>query len=148
MRAANSWSRSHLFWSGTFATGKHAQACGPSWAQAEAAGCIYDLILSAWQNNVVSWNQALSGRHPEEGLWTDGGFHHFHCSYAWDRQRRAYARARATGQPLMMDTFSRNETHTSHCIYWNAHPNPWERVEPNITHIYPLRQPIRCLVGY
>ncbi|KAK1975610.1 hypothetical protein LZ30DRAFT_736931 [Colletotrichum cereale] len=149
--------------------------CGPTWAQAEEAGCVYDLIISAWtspqchdsqlynqylsevnstfylerqQKNVVSWEQVLSGRHPEEGLWTDGGFHHLHCSYAWDRQRSAYARATATGQPVILDTFSRNQTHTSHCIFWNAHPKPEELVAPNITHIYPPREPVRCLAGY
>ncbi|KAK1570026.1 uncharacterized protein LY79DRAFT_527625 [Colletotrichum navitas] len=150
-------------------------ACGPSWPQAEAAGCVYDLLLSAWtsphchdpelynqylsqinstfylerqRENVVSWNQVLSGRHPEEGLWTDGGFHHLHCSYLWDRQRHAYARSRTTGQPFIMDTFSRNESHVSHCIFWNAHPYPAELIAPNITHIYPPKDPVRCLLGY
>ncbi|EFQ36714.1 uncharacterized protein GLRG_11862, partial [Colletotrichum graminicola M1.001] len=148
--------------------------CGPSWRQAEEAGCIYDLMMSAWvspqchnqklylqyvsninntfyldrqHKSVVPWDDVLSGRYPPGGLWTDGGFHHLHCSYIWDRQRSAYAHARATGDPLTLDTHCRNETHTAHCIFWNAHPNGWEINAPNITHIYPPNEPVQCLVG-
>ncbi|KAK1974143.1 hypothetical protein LZ30DRAFT_564132, partial [Colletotrichum cereale] len=148
--------------------------CGPLRAQAEAAGCVYDLLMGVWvspqchdpqlysqyinkvnstfymnrqQETAVSWDDVLSGRHPETGLWTNGAFHHLHCSYIWDRQRRAYARSRASGAPLVLDSHCRNETHTDHCIFWNGNPNPWEIDAPNVTHLYLPEDPVRCLVG-
>ncbi|KAF0319649.1 hypothetical protein GQ607_013129 [Colletotrichum asianum] len=147
--------------------------CGPSWRQAEAAGCVYDLLMSAWvpphchdadlyrqyvadvnstfyldrqQESRVAWDVVLSGRHPDPGLWTDGGFHHLHCTYIWERQHRAYKHAAATGEPMVLDSHCRNDTHTSHCIWWNGRPRAWEIDKPNITRIYPPREPIRCLV--
>ncbi|TIC95996.1 hypothetical protein CH35J_007827 [Colletotrichum higginsianum] len=148
--------------------------CGPSWTQAEAAGCIYDLLMSAWvpprchdaelyrqylaevnstfyldrqQERLVAWDNVLNGHHPESGIWTDGGFHHLHCTYIWDRQRRAYAHATATREPMVLDSHCRNETHTSHCVWWNGRPRAWEIDSPNVTRVYPPREPIRCLVG-
>ncbi|KAI3326733.1 hypothetical protein HD806DRAFT_488030 [Xylariaceae sp. AK1471] len=144
--------------------------CPPDWKEAKEEGCVYDLVLSTWIHprcfnvemherykkilrdmdfkywlepemvNEVSLEVVESGEHG--WVWTDGRFHHLHCTYVMDRIHAA-----SKNETKVLDSLCRNEAHINHCLQFNGNPD-WEDVKAlNTTRIYNEEYLVDCLVG-
>ncbi|KAF2206595.1 hypothetical protein CERZMDRAFT_10023, partial [Cercospora zeae-maydis SCOH1-5] len=111
--------------------------CGRNWQEAEANGCVYDVMMTAWMKpecydkelsdsffyrdsgnwtfyhdpegtKVMPHEELFQGRYTE--YWVQGTYHFSHCSYIWAKQLRQMGK-----RPMVLDSKSRNWYHTLHC---------------------------------
>ncbi|KAJ5041893.1 hypothetical protein J3E72DRAFT_231568 [Bipolaris maydis] len=115
------------------------KSCGNSVAEARQAGCVFDILTTAWTpadcvnsgiteeflnistNGVWPYYHDKNGKFPQkdiailksgewEGeLWSTMRLHRYHCLFTWRRMHIAYN----GGQPA--DTVIRGLRHTKHC---------------------------------
>ncbi|KXT16732.1 hypothetical protein AC579_5239 [Pseudocercospora musae] len=115
-------------------------SCGSSWQEAEAAGCVFDVMATDWvraeckhkelsdllfaQGNwtffrdaeatqVISHEELLKGR--ISPYYTEGAYHFSHCAYVWHKHVRSMGKA-----SMLLDSKSRNWEHSLHCLYMLA----------------------------
>ncbi|CAK1356551.1 hypothetical protein CB0940_12145 [Cercospora beticola] len=119
--------------------------CGRNWQEAEANGCVYDVMMTAWLKpqcydkelsdsffyrdsanwtfyrdpegkDVMPHEELFQGRYEE--YWVQGTYHFSHCSYIWAKQLRQMGK-----KPMTLDSKFRNWYHTLHCANMLAEAN-------------------------
>lgn len=141
--------------------------CGTTPDEARANGCVFDLMMTAWLHpqcydkelsdqylrennwtfyrereaiNVISEKEARLGNY--YAIYTHGSFHYQHCAYIWVKQLRARAKS-----PYVLDSDSRSEWHSQHCVDLVGFPNTTKFWEPTGTTLGRSNWRIRCMTG-
>ncbi|KXT16705.1 hypothetical protein AC579_5266 [Pseudocercospora musae] len=143
--------------------------CGSTWQEAEANGCVYDVMMTAWMKpqcydkelsdayfhrdsgnwtfyhdpagkDVMPHDELLRGRYTE--YWVQGTYHFSHCSYIWAKQLKQMGK-----KPMILDSKSRNWYHTLHCANMLAEANTTYLDGRASSHAKLGTSSIDCVVG-
>ncbi|EME84579.1 uncharacterized protein MYCFIDRAFT_173540 [Pseudocercospora fijiensis CIRAD86] len=145
--------------------------CGRNWQEAEANGCVYDVMMTAWMKpqcydkelsdaffyrdsgnwtfyhdsagkDVMPHDELFRGRYTEYWVQVGGTYHFSHCSYIWAKQLKQMGK-----KPMVLDSKSRNWYHTLHCANMLAAANTTYLDGRASSHAKLGTSSIDCIVG-
>lgn len=141
--------------------------CGATPAEARDNGCVFDLMMSGWLHpacydrdlsdtflrennwtfyrereaiNVIPEEEARLGEY--QTIFVKGNFHYQHCAYLWAKQIRAKTRF-----PLVLDSATRSEEHSGHCVKLVGNPNVTKVELPTGTRLNRSTWKLQCMIG-